>query len=442
MSEVDFSKFPPPAKAAPSEPPALDEFCEPKPDLPPPQRKYGRRRTSEAPGAPEPTYAVGDWVQCKATEAFGQITRVDGAELLVTWANGVESCESAESVTESAPTMYHNKLLTFAERELGIERDQAWQLHYRVAPGGVTMSLQELSRFEDLLLSMWTVEPAADDFADLFATSEDGTEEAPADRPNPHAPSAGEPPATTGAADQAGTDPAGGTASSAPLDGSSSTASAGPLRTEAGLIDPETGLVVEESLILRKFGWIEWPRLPDEPTAADLEAFEAKLDQVVDVLLSYRERTARWRAATELRCKGLDAAADYYESQLVAPLARQLAPHRLPRYKSGAKKGEFRTKTLPLASGAVSFVATGGYYVHDAEQVKRHIEETGLESFGVIDAKLAVSYSHRKLLSALKAGKLKNLPGTGYNRTDPFGSVRVKSPAAAGDDAGEDSNGG
>lgn len=234
-----------------------------------------------------------------------------------------------------------------------------------------------------------------------------------------------------------------------------------PIRTEAGLIDPETGMLIEPSLIMRRFGWTEMPFLPPPPgpkpeklpkkaSPEQIELheqemrvwmdwekkrfkFEEQLDQVLDLTLSYEERTTRWRASTELRCQPLDRAGEYYTETFIAPMARELAKYNLPRYKSGDKKGEYSKKTMPLFSGAIKFTAAGGYFVHDAEEVKKEIEKQGVAKYAaLIDAKLVVKYNHDKLMTALKNGAvtISDLPGTGHKPKDDLAKVKAISPAS------------
>lgn len=228
-----------------------------------------------------------------------------------------------------------------------------------------------------------------------------------------------------------------------------------PIRTEAGVIDPETGEIIEASLIMRKFGWSEMPRLGTKPIKPKvgspmsefyaweedtryfnqgLKDYELRLDQVLDLMLSYCERTDRWRASTELRCKPLDSAAKFYDHNFIIPMSKELAPHRLPTYKSGKKKGEYSSKTLALPSGAIKFTSSGGFYVHDAALVKAHIQKLGVDKFAAIGAEQVITYNYQKLLSALNKGDdavYKDLPGTGTKQKNPFASVKAVSPEAA-----------
>lgn len=205
-----------------------------------------------------------------------------------------------------------------------------------------------------------------------------------------------------------------------------------PIRTEAGLMDPTTGELLEESLILRKFGWTEMPKLSLDASEFELQEFESKIDQIADKILGHAERTTRWRGSCEKRCEPFDKAAEFW-ANFMEPLAKQLAAFRLPRFKSGARKGEFSQKTMWLQSGGISFTQSGGFYQHDPELVKKHIEEQGVEKFAeLIGAKATVTYSYDKLISALKKGTLKDIPGTGHRQVNPLAKVKVVAPRAAG----------
>lgn len=199
-----------------------------------------------------------------------------------------------------------------------------------------------------------------------------------------------------------------------------------PARTDAGLIDPETGEIIEPSLILKKLGWTELPSLGPNPTPAEINEFEARLDDVVDRACSHRERAARYRAACEARCKPLDSAAEFWFEQFIRPMAKMLAPHRLKKNK----KGGYSTKTLTLQSGLVKFSKKGGAYVHDAKLLKEFINRDGVEKYKAIEAERAIVYSHNKLIAALNKGTLKNLPGTGIKPPDELAEVKLALPGA------------
>ncbi|MBS2008232.1 MAG: hypothetical protein JST01_14385 [Cyanobacteria bacterium SZAS TMP-1] len=193
------------------------------------------------------------------------------------------------------------------------------------------------------------------------------------------------------------------------------------LMTEAGLIDPITGEVLEPSLIMRKFGWTELPVLRQDATREEADAFERKLDQVLDKVASHQEKAARRRAAAELRCKPHDSAAEFWFNEFVTPMAKMLAPHRLQRMKNG----EYKSKTMVLDSGAVKFTQAGGWSVHDAALVKSYIEKEGVEKFTAIGAKREITYSYPKLVGALNKGVFKDIPGTVKRAKDPFAKVQM-----------------
>ncbi|MDE1971138.1 MAG: hypothetical protein KGI50_06230 [Patescibacteria group bacterium] len=221
-------------------------------------------------------------------------------------------------------------------------------------------------------------------------------------------------------------------------DGVGGSVNSGEVKTEAGLIDPETGEIIEPSFIMRKLGWNELPLLSQNPTPAELDAFEAKLDQVVDRELGHREKVARWTAANEKRCEPFNKAADFWEQNFVIPMSKQLAPHRLPKYKTGKKQGEYSNKTLRLASGCIRFHAGGGAHIHDQELIKAHILKEGVDKFKSINARQEIVYDSRKLLSALNKGVFKDFPGTGMKPSEPLATVKVISPARSGQQEDEE----
>ena len=203
-----------------------------------------------------------------------------------------------------------------------------------------------------------------------------------------------------------------------------------PVQTDAGKIDPETGEIVDESLILRKFGWTEMPFLPTdrEPTKEELNAFEDKLDQVAERVAAHLQTAARWREQTEKRCDPLDSAANFWDKHFVQPMAARLAPYRLPRYQSGKNKGNYSKKSLHLRSLSISFEASGGHYVHDKKAIEAHIKEKGVESFKLINAAPSVTWSHTKLIAALKSGELKDIPGTGHRERNELAICKLVIP--------------
>lgn len=200
----------------------------------------------------------------------------------------------------------------------------------------------------------------------------------------------------------------------------------GPIRTEAGLIDPDTGELLEPSFIMEKFGWTEYPKLGKMATVDELAIFEEKLDQVADKILSHMEKAARYRAAAELKCKPYDGAAAFWHEQFFVPMSKMLGPHKLQKNKAG----KYKSKTMVLNSGCVKFTKGGGWSIHDSAMLKEHIKKTGLEAFKIIEAKEVIQYSHPKCISALNKGKLKDLPGTMHKAIDDFATVKLVAPGA------------
>ncbi len=215
------------------------------------------------------------------------------------------------------------------------------------------------------------------------------------------------------------------------------------VKTEAGLIDPDTGEVIDPSLIYRKFGWTELPVLSKLPSKEEIAEFKGKLDQVADLMLTYSEKVERWTAANELRCKPLVKAIEFYQTQFIEPMSRMVGPYGLPTYQSGKKKGQYSAKSMVLPSGVISFIASGGAFVHDSALVKKHIEEKGIGMFEAIGAERVIKYDHNKLISALNNGTLqsKDIPGTGVKPKNEFAKVSVASPKRTASQVEEQANG-
>ena len=204
-------------------------------------------------------------------------------------------------------------------------------------------------------------------------------------------------------------------------------ASAEPIATNIGLVDPETGELIEPTFIFKKFGWTEMPSLGKNPTKEEVDKFEAQLDQVVDRMMTNQDQAARRRAATELKCKPYDDAARFWYEQYIVPMGKLLGPHRLEK----DKKGNYKGKTVVLGSGCIKFTQTGGYSVHDKNLVIAHIlANGGVEKFPEIGAKTEVTYSYPKLVAALNKGTFKDWPGTVKRDKDPFAKVTVVRPGA------------
>ncbi|MDE2100184.1 MAG: hypothetical protein KGL39_23210 [Patescibacteria group bacterium] len=377
--------------------------------------------------APEAPFAPGDWVMSDDARAWGVVKSVEGNVMRVTWPEGESSVEAVNdpAFKKIAPTIAYQNLKDFAEREMKVDADRFDAL-WRETNSDRGIDLESLDKMQHALAGT-ADEPGAETAFDIFSGYEEQEEQclpAPVSeawstestsQEDQSAPSSLNTPETQAPE------------SSAPSEASTSE----PIRTEAGLIDPETGENIDPSFIFRKFGWTEMPALSKDSSPEEIAQFEAKLDQVVDRVCSYRERTARWTAANELRCKPYNGAADFYEEQFIRPMARALAPHRLKTFQSGKKKGQYNGKTMALCSGAVSFRSAGGWKIFDALLVKKHIAENGIEKFKAIDAEVTVTYDYNKLLSALNSGLLKDVGGTRKEAKDELAKVSVVSPKAA-----------
>ena len=110
------------------------------------------------------------------------------------------------------------------------------------------------------------------------------------------------------------------------------------------------------------------------------------------------------------------------------PRARQLAPHKLQRYKKGKNMGKFKEKSLNLASGSVSFRKAGGYFIHDKEELRRYVLDN------LVACRDFVTYDRESVIARLEAGTLKNIPGTGEKPEDQLAVCKVKLPGARNDE--------
>jgi hypothetical protein len=193
------------------------------------------------------------------------------------------------------------------------------------------------------------------------------------------------------------------------------------------MVDPETGEVVERPAILKKLGWTEFPTLPENPSSQDLEAFELKLDQIVDRITSHQLEIEKLTKQLEKRIAPRHKAMGWW-LKFLEPLAIQLAEKRLPRYKSGQKAGQFSKKTLHLESGSVEFEKGGGYSLFDYSEFKAYVEKEGIEKFKEYGAEKVVSMNYPKLAAAVRAGKFKDAPGVKHEEEKPLAKVKVSAP--------------
>lgn len=206
-------------------------------------------------------------------------------------------------------------------------------------------------------------------------------------------------------------------------------------------VDPDSGEVVEIPKVLLKLGWTEFPELPAEPTAKDIATFTAKVDQVTDKIASHAEAISRYDAqAAALRKErvgGREKTITFW-TQFLEPMLRKLAPFSLPKYKSGAKVGQYSKKKLILESGSWQFTKAGGPSIFDFAEFKKWRTTEVLNSIAadgtvsletliemVNAGKLTLSLDFQKESAAVRAGKYKDAPGTKSEQENPFAKVRL-----------------
>lgn len=193
-------------------------------------------------------------------------------------------------------------------------------------------------------------------------------------------------------------------------------------------VDPDTGEVVEMPKALQKLGWTEFPRLPMEPSKDQLADFEQKLEVVTDKIARSIKDAERYRAQLMKRidelCKPLEGVRDYWQT-VGTPMAQALAVHKLPRYKSGEKKGQYSKKTMTLATGSWSFTAAGGFTISDYELVKAEVAKQGVDKFTEYGAKEVVTMNYSKFKSAVAKGVFKDFPGTAWQEPNPLAKAKV-----------------
>lgn len=126
----------------------------------------------------------------------------------------------------------------------------------------------------------------------------------------------------------------------------------------AGLVDPESGEVVERSWVLDALGWLDFPTEPTKEAAA----------QILDLMHTrYLDPAARYRAQAEKMAAPLEARAANLE-KLFGPYLDAVGAKFLPTHKSDSKPdaktphraGDYSKKTLDLPTGSISWQKDGG----------------------------------------------------------------------------------
>lgn len=125
-----------------------------------------------------------------------------------------------------------------------------------------------------------------------------------------------------------------------------------------GLVDPESGEVVQRGWVLDALGWLDFPTEPTKEAAA----------QILDLMRTrYLDPAARYRAQAEKMAAPLEKRAANLE-QLFGPYLDAVGKKFLPTHKSDSKPdakqphkaGDFSKKTLDLLTGSISWQKDGG----------------------------------------------------------------------------------
>lgn len=144
----------------------------------------------------------------------------------------------------------------------------------------------------------------------------------------------------------------------------------------AGYSVNDDGEVEDLPAIFQVLGWTEYPGLPAMPTAEEIAALRDKVDQVVDIVATCRERARRYREQGERRAKAKEARAKRYE-QFIAAAAKVLGEHLIPRVQTGERQGAYRQKFLDLPSGRITYKKGGGWQFQN-DVLQREIDKLSL----------------------------------------------------------------
>lgn len=253
-------------------------------------------------------------------------------------------------------------------------------------------------------------------------------------------------------------------------------------------IDLATGEILSRDWRLKRLGWSDLPVAPKLPENAtkeqkaafklEVEAFEHKCDQVLDIILGIEDKLTRWNNAHADRCKPEKAEIQMW-SEFLTPIAKELGKVSL--------KGKAQTMKLP--SGRISFTKAGGWGFGDYELAKQELtnkvaeaRKTALrnvaQSWGVSDDEVeqfvsdtlmafytvpdqfkgivepTVSVDYPKFSALAKKGaletevevepgkvELKPFPGTKKAPEDRFAKVAFKSPKDSGSESEGETDG-
>jgi len=133
----------------------------------------------------------------------------------------------------------------------------------------------------------------------------------------------------------------------------------------AGLIDPETGAVVDRPWILDAVGLLDFPDKPNK----------GELDKIIDAIRTkWLDPAARYRAQAE-KLAGAKEKRAAMVLEVFGKFIDACGAEYLPRYQSDSKegsksqhkKGDFSGKTLVLTSGSIGWTKDGDIAICDSQ---------------------------------------------------------------------------
>lgn len=159
------------------------------------------------------------------------------------------------------------------------------------------------------------------------------------------------------------------------------------------LVDEETGEVLLEDSELRLLE--NTTALSPATLEVDLKALEQHIDMVGDKISARLQIARRYREQAERRATVHEKAAQWMLEQ-IRPLLPTLAEAKLPRYKEGEKVGQYKSKTLDLASCRFAFRKAGGWSIHNEQAALEYCDKYCRDF-------IKLKVDNAKLLAYLKA---------------------------------------
>jgi hypothetical protein len=187
------------------------------------------------------------------------------------------------------------------------------------------------------------------------------------------------------------------------------------------ITNEETGEVLlddfETKLIARGIEGI-----PNEGSYKELEDY---INEIGDKISHKLEHAKRIRLQAERKAAPLEKSAQWMLDQ-IRPLLLELAKQKLPRYKDGAKAGEFKSKTLDLDSCRFAFRKAGGIFIHDEEGAIAYLDKHSDEKFTTIKTILDKAKALNWLISQHLLDKEETLSFVTKTPLDELAKVEVK----------------